>query len=308
MKKYLIETDNLTKKFDGFAAVNSINLKIPQGGIYGFLGPNGAGKSTTIRMLLGLISPTEGKAKLFDKSIDKDRLDILKKVGSMVENPSYYAHLTAYENLNIIREILNVEKSEIERVLNIVGLLEVKDKKVKKFSMGMKQRLGIAQALIGNPELLILDEPTNGLDPAGIREIRALIKGLPEKLGITVVVSSHILSEIELMATDVGIINKGNLIFQGSLEELQKRSLAQIKIGAEPKKEAIDHLLKRGYQVEERDKYIYIKEFSSPSILTKELVINNFEVYHISEDKSNLEDIFLDITRKENQDEITNIN
>jgi len=222
MNKYLIETNNLTKNFEGFTAVNDIGLKVPSGVVYGFLGPNGAGKSTTIRMLLGLIKPTEGEVKVFGKSIKTHRTQILKKVGSLVEYPSYYANLTAYENLDITRRILEVDKKEIDRVLEIVKLTEVKNKAVKKFSLGMKQRLGIANALLGNPEILILDEPTNGLDPAGIHEVRELVKSLPEKMGITVLVSSHLLSEIELMATQVGIINKGKLMFQGTLEDLKK--------------------------------------------------------------------------------------
>ena len=213
---YIIETSSLTKKFGKFLAVDSIDLQVPKGGIYGFLGPNGAGKSTTIRMLLGLIKETKGQVTVFGKSIKEERLAILKRVGSMVETPSYYGHLTAYENLEVTRKILGIEKREINRVLEIVKLTDVQHKAVKKFSLGMKQRLGIAQALLGNPELLILDEPTNGLDPSGIIEMRELIKSLPEEYGITVLLSSHILSEIELIATHVGIINKGKLVFQGN--------------------------------------------------------------------------------------------
>ena len=303
MKEYIIETNNLSKKYGKFTAVNHIDLKVPKGGIYGFLGPNGAGKSTTIRMLLGLIGATNGEAKLFDKSIEKHRIEILKKVGSMVESPSYYGHLTAYENLNITREIRMVEKKEIDRVLDIVSLSEVKNKKVKTFSMGMKQRLGIAQALIGNPELLILDEPTNGLDPQGIHEIRYLIKSLPEKMGITVLVSSHILSEIELIASHVGIINRGKMIFQGTLEELQKNSIGETKIKVSPMDKGLKYLRSIGYEPDMRDEYIYVKDCDDTSKITKELVMENFNVYHISEYKHNLEDIFLNITRKEEENE-----
>lgn len=188
----MIRTENLSKQFGKFKAVKGIDLKVPEGGVYGFLGPNGAGKSTTIRMLLGLIKPTEGKAFLFDKSIKTNRMEILKQVGSMVESPSYYGHLTTYENLKIISEIRGNDEREIDRVLEIVKLKDSKDRKVKNFSMGMKQRLGIAQALLGNPKLLILDEPTNGLDPSGIHQIRDLIRDLPQKTGVTILVSSHI--------------------------------------------------------------------------------------------------------------------
>lgn len=301
MGEYLIETNNLTKKFGTFTAVNGVDLKVPKGGVYGFLGPNGAGKSTTIRMLLGLISPTEGEAKLFGKSIVNNRIEILKNVGSMVESPSYYGHLTAYENLNIAREILRVDKKDIENVLEVVGLKEVRNKKVREFSLGMKQRLGIAQALIGSPKLLILDEPTNGLDPEGIREIRTLIKTLPKEMGITVLVSSHLLSEIELMSTDVGIINKGEIIFQGPLEELHRTSDSEIKICAKPLKKAVGYLESRGYKVGMRDDHIYVNGFGDIPKLTKELVMNDFDIYHISNHRSTLEDIFLNITRKEKE-------
>lgn len=301
MSEYLIETSNLTKKFGDFTAVNSVDLKVPKGGVYGFLGPNGAGKSTTIRMLLGLISPIEGEVKLFGKSIVNNRIEILKNIGSMVESPSYYGHLTAYENLNIAREILRVDKKDIDRVLEIVGLKEVRNKKVREFSLGMKQRLGIGQALIGSPKLLILDEPTNGLDPEGIREIRTLIKTLPMEMGITVLVSSHLLSEIELMATDVGIINKGEIIFQGPLEELHRRSALEIKIGTKPLERAVEYLKNQGYRVEMRDKHIYLNGFSDIPKLTKELVMNDFDIYHISNHRSTLEDIFLNITRREKE-------
>lgn len=297
MSKYLIETNNLTKNFEGFTAVNDIDLKVPSGVVYGFLGPNGAGKSTTIRMLLGLIKPTKGEVKVFEKSIKTDRIDILKKVGSLVEYPSYYANLTAYENLDITRRILDVDRKEIDRVLEIVKLTEVKDKAVKKFSLGMKQRLGIANALLGNPEILILDEPTNGLDPAGIHEVRELIKSLPEKMGITVLVSSHLLSEIELMATQVGIINKGKLMFQGTLEELKKRSSSEIMVDARPALSAVKELENKGYNIEVRDKNIFVKNSTANAAnINKELVLSGHDVYHISEYRNSLEDIFLEIT------------
>lgn len=209
MNQYIIETNKLSKKFGNFIAVDNIKLKVPKGEIYGFLGPNGAGKSTTIRMLLGLVRPTNGNVTIFGKPMKECRLEILTNIGSMVEYPSYYGHLTAYENLDLARRILEIDQKEIDRILEIVKLTDVKNKVVKKFSLGMKQRLGIAQALLGNPELLILDEPTNGLDPSGINEIRDLIRSLPKIQGVTVFVSSHILNEIELIASHVGINRVG---------------------------------------------------------------------------------------------------
>ncbi|MFD3157201.1 ABC transporter ATP-binding protein [Haloimpatiens sp. FM7330] len=220
MSNFIVETKNLTKSFETFDAVSNLNLQIEEGKIYGFLGPNGAGKSTTLRMFLGLIKPTKGEIKIFGKDVKKNRLEILKHVGSLIESPSYYGNLTAYENLKISAQILNLKESNIDEVLKIVKLSKWKNTKVKKFSLGMKQRLGIALALIGKPELLILDEPTNGLDPEGIHEIRNLIKELPKINGMSVIISSHLLSEIQLMADDIGIINLGKLLFQGPLDEL----------------------------------------------------------------------------------------
>ncbi|TLS37102.1 ABC transporter ATP-binding protein [Pseudalkalibacillus caeni] len=299
MSDYLIETNQLTKKFGNFKAVDSIDLKVKKGSIYGFLGPNGAGKSTTIRMLLGLIQPTSGRVNLFGKPLKSNRIPILKRVGSMVEYPSYYGHLTAYENLNTTRILLGLEAKEIDKVLEIVRLTEVKNKAVKKFSMGMKQRLGIANALLGNPELLILDEPTNGLDPSGIHEIRDLIKSLPKKMGITVLVSSHILSEIDLLATDVGIITKGKLVFQGSLEELHQRGKSQIAIEANPVEDAAAHLINNGFQPEIEGETIYLQVGEAgPAVLNKELVMNGFAVNKLAVERKTLEDIFLEVTKE----------
>lgn len=297
MTELVIETVNLTKKFDSFIAVNGIDLKVEKGQIYGFLGPNGAGKSTTIRMLLGLIRPSSGESYIFNKSIQNHPMEILKKVGSMVESPSYYGNLTAYENLEITRRILDADKKEIDNVLKIVNLTKWKNEKVKKFSLGMKQRLGIAQALLGDKELLILDEPTNGLDPAGIHEIRDLLISLPKMLGVTVLISSHILGEIELMATQLGIISNGALLFQGSLEELRNKNKPEVCIGVSPILEAEKYLLQKNYQVEKKGEKLLIKNDSlNPGLLNRELVIDGFEVSHISEENKNLENIFLELT------------
>lgn len=264
MSEYIIATTKLTKKFGNFLAVDQVNLQVLEGGIYGFLGPNGAGKSTTIRMLLGLIKETEGEVKIFGKSIKNDRLEILKLVGSMVESPSYYGHLTAYENLEVTRKILGVDKSEISRVLEIVKLTGVRNKAVKKFSLGMKQRLGIAQALMGNPELLILDEPTNGLDPSGIIEIRELIRSLPKQHGITVLISSHILSEIELMATHVGIINHGKLLFQGTIDDLRDKQTAQIQLEILQREEVETYLNEIGIAFHRDERFLYLDPSIGP--------------------------------------------
>lgn len=299
MSDYIIETSNLTKKFGKFLAVDQVNLLVPKGGIYGFLGPNGAGKSTTIRMLLGLIKETKGEVKVFNKSIKDDRITILSRIGSMVETPSYYGHLTAYENLEVTRKILGAEKKEIERVLEIVKLTEVRNKAVKKFSLGMKQRLGIAQALLGKPELLILDEPTNGLDPSGIIEIRELIKSLPKDYGITILISSHILSEIELMATHFGIINKGRLLFQGSMNDLREKQKEVIQLEAEPRAEVETYLKNAGISFESDTNYLYLEPNYQAAKVNRELIMNGYDVHQLMMKKNSLEEIFLSITGKE---------
>lgn len=297
MNELIIETKGLTKEFRGLTAVKDVNLKVRKGALYGFLGPNGAGKSTTIRMLLDLMKPTKGKVYLFNKDIGSHRMEILRKVGAMVESPSYYENLTAYENLEIIRKILQIDKKEIDKALEIVNLYKWKNKRVKNFSLGMKQRLGIAQALMGNRELLILDEPTNGLDPAGVREIRNLIISLPEITGATVLISSHILSEIELIADHVGIIHNGNLLFQGTLEELKEMGNREIAIKAQPLLEAENFLKEKGYVVKNREGKLYISgERINIEELNKELVLEGFGVSHLSENKKNLEEVFLELT------------
>ena len=205
----IIETHNLTKRYKDFTAVNKINLHIQKGRIYGFLGPNGAGKSTTMKMFLGLTAPTSGSFSVNGKTYPKDRREILRETGSFIESPAYYGNLTGEENLQIIQQILKLPKSSVKEVLELTGLYEHRRRPVSKYSLGMKQRLGLAGALMGHPPVLILDEPTNGLDPAGIHEIRTLIRSLPEKYNCTVLVSSHLLSEIELMADDIGILSHG---------------------------------------------------------------------------------------------------
>lgn len=223
----MIETCHLTKTYSDFTAVSDLNLHIQKGRIYGFLGPNGAGKSTTMKMFLGLTKPTEGSFQIDGKSYPKDRMAILREIGSFIEAPAFYGNLSGEENLDIIRKILKLPKSSVREALKTVGLFEHRKRLAKKYSLGMKQRLGLAGALLGQPPILILDEPTNGLDPAGIHEIRTLIRSLPQKYDCTVLVSSHLLSEIELMADDVGILNHGRLLFEGTLPEL--KSFAQSK-------------------------------------------------------------------------------
>lgn len=222
---YIITTERLTKKYKNFTSVDGVSLHIRKGTIYGFLGPNGAGKSTTMKMLLGLTAPTQGSFTIDGKHFPADRVAILKEIGSFIEQPSFYANLTGRENLDVIRRILGLPRQAVDDALELVGLSEFGDRLAKKYSLGMKQRLGLAAALIGRPPILVLDEPTNGLDPSGIHEIRNLIKTLPAVYDCTVLISSHMLSEIELIADDIGILNHGRLLFEGSMADLRQNAL-----------------------------------------------------------------------------------
>lgn len=220
----MIETHNLTKRYRDFTAVNKLNMHVQKGRVYGFLGPNGAGKSTTMKMFLGLTRPSSGGFQIQGRTYPKDRMEILRHTGAFIESPAFYGNLTGEENLDIIRRLLGLPKSSIKDALELTGLYEFRKRLAGKYSLGMKQRLGLAEALLGRPPLLILDEPTNGLDPAGIHEIRTLIRSLPQKYHCTVLVSSHLLSEIQLMADDIGILNHGRLLFEGTLSELKEEA------------------------------------------------------------------------------------
>ncbi|WP_343764598.1 ABC transporter ATP-binding protein, partial [Clostridium oceanicum] len=228
----------------------------------------------------------------------KNRIEILKEVGALVESPSYYGNLTAYDNLRIIKRVLNLDEKRIEEVLELVGLTKNKNQLVKNFSLGMKQRLGIAKAIISKPQILILDEPTNGLDPLGIIEIREMIKNLPKKTGITVIVSSHILSEIEQIATHVGIINKGVMCFQGTIKELLGLGKEVTRIIADPKEDASFKLKELGYSIDVGNNEIFIDNVKNIAKLNKELVSCGIDVYHLSKDKETLEEIFINIIKR----------
>ncbi len=299
--EYVIKTEGLTKKFGKETAVDRLDMKIRKGEIYGFLGPNGAGKSTTIRMLLGLMKPDSGMVRVFNKDLKKERIHILKRVGSLVENPSYYPHLTAYENLEALRKILRVSEARIHEVLEIVRLSDVAHKKVKGFSLGMKQRLGIAVSMLHQPELLILDEPTNGLDPSGIIEIRNLIQRLPEEYGMTILISSHLLSEIDQIATTVGVISKGKMIFQDSIHAMRKLSRQTIILKVNDGKRA-EHILQgKGIHANYQDSMLLLSKLSDQKVaeIVRMLVQNGLAIYRVEEKQSSLEDIFLQMTREE---------
>ncbi|QWU18172.1 ABC-2 type transport system ATP-binding protein [Paenibacillus sophorae] len=297
----VIQTTELVKKYRGRMAVDHLDLSIGKGEIYGFLGPNGAGKTTTIRMLLGLIAPTEGRVEIFGKDLRKERLDILRRVGSLVESPSYYGHLSAVENLEAIRRILGVPKRRIAEVLDIVSLTGEEKRPVKGFSLGMKQRLGIAAALLGSPELLILDEPTNGLDPSGIQEIRSLIMSLPQEHGITVLVSSHLLSEIEQMAGTVGIIRQGRMIYQDTITHLRQRSAGEMRLVVSEPEAALEEACRRGYDGMLRTGELRFSGMNDAQValLVKALVEQGHAIYRVEEQRQSLEEFFLQVVERE---------
>lgn len=302
MSETIIQTEGLTKTYGDRRAVDQLRLTINRGDIYGFLGPNGAGKTTTIRMLLGLIRPTKGNIQIFNKNLHSHRLEILRKVGSLVEYPSYYAHLTGRDNLEAIRRIIDVPKSRIDEVLAVVRLTNDANRPVKGYSLGMKQRLGIAAALLGSPELLILDEPTNGLDPSGILEIRELIKSLPHQHGITVLVSSHLLSEIEQMATRVGIIQHGRMVFQDSISVLQDQAQHRIRFAVSNPAKAANLLAASGCAVEQQEGSVLMNYMPDSQVasLVDLLVHNQLSVYRVEEQRQSLEEIFLSMTGEGN--------
>jgi len=298
---YIITTNGLCKQSGKAMRVRDLDLKVPEGVVYGFLGPNGAGKSTTMKMLLGLVKPTAGTISVLGKEVNsKNRLSILKDVGSLIESPSYYAHLTGKENLQIISTLKGVPAKDIDRVLQVLRLEKQKDKKVGQYSLGMKQRLGLACALLGRPRLLILDEPTNGLDPAGIQEMRDLICSLPQKYGMTIMVSSHLLSEIDQMATYAGIISRGELVFQNRMSCLHEKSRSSIAVRTLQNGAAAKILQDHGIGYELQDQYLLLPCLNDHELAGQMglLYTKNIDIVRIEERHKSLEDIFLDLTGK----------
>ena len=297
----IIETHDLCKQYGNALRVAHLDLDVPEGSVYGFLGPNGAGKSTTLKMILGLVRPTAGSIRVLGKNMDgKNRLAVLRQVGSLIESPSYYGHLTGEENLRIVQTLRGVPEKNIREVLQIVRLDGQRGKKVAHYSLGMKQRLGLAAALLGYPKLLILDEPTNGLDPAGIQEMRELICSLPERFGMTVVVSSHLLSEIDQMANHVAIIREGELVFQDTLEALHSRSRHHLALRTTNNAMARAILQEKSMPCQEEDGYLILPILSDEIAgqLTRLLGARGLGVIRMEERQKSLEDIFLELTGK----------
>jgi ABC-type multidrug transport system ATPase subunit len=303
MNEYIIETQNLNFSYSkSNVDIEKMNLQVPKGSIYGFLGPNGSGKSTTIRLLLGLLKKESGVITLFGNSLNKNRIENLSKIGALIENPSLYGHLNAIDNLKIAANYKSIDKSRIEEVLDIVKLTYAKHKKVTKYSLGMKQRLGIAIALLSNPEILILDEPTNGLDPKGIIEMRTLIKILNKDFGTTVFISSHLLSEIEKTCSHVGIINHGKMLFQDTVKALKESQSDNIVIDIETNdserlKRIISPFCIHSETIDMSLIKATIKSKDNIPSLIDEIRKSNINLYQITI-KNNLEDLFLKLTEK----------
>ncbi|QDS34004.1 ABC transporter ATP-binding protein [Brevibacillus brevis] len=297
----VIQTENLSKRYGGVYSVQRVNLAVGEGEVYGFLGPNGAGKSTTLKMLLGLVKPTEGSVSVFGKDFSRNRIEILSQTGSLIEAPSYYGHLTGLENMRVMQRLRDVPDQHVEKALQIVRLEKQKNKKVDQYSLGMKQRLGIAMALLHFPKLVILDEPTNGLDPAGIGEIRELIQSLPHQYGMTVVLSSHLLSEIEHVATSIGIIHGGKLLFQGSMEQLQRNSQPHVWMKTQDNEKARRVLQDMELSPSLQDGFLVMEGMGDREVAqtNRALIIAGIDVYRIEEHKKSLESIFLSLTGKE---------
>ncbi len=297
--KNIILTENLTFRIGKTTILNDVNITVPEGIIYGFLGPNGAGKSTLIRILLNLYNNTEGRVMLFGKDVRKERVAILKRVGRFVEHPSLYGHLTGKENVIIAQRYYGVPEENTDEALETVGMREDCHRLVKTYSLGMKQRIAIAQALVHKPELLILDEPTNGLDPSGIREIRDLMIRLNREEGKTVFISSHLLSEIEKLCDHVGVIHHGKILYQGALESLSSHQSQTTEICVNDVSLAQSVLLKQGIKSEHHNN-------SSISLITNStwqtasvnrlLVENGIDVYRISQNSHSLEEVFMELT------------
>jgi ABC-2 type transport system ATP-binding protein len=301
MSNPVIATTGLTRRFGDVVAVDHVTMEVPEGAIYGFLGPNGAGKSTTIRLLLGLIRPNAGDVTLFGEPLRHNRIALLRRVGALVEGPSLYPHLTGRENLEVTRRMIGGTQEQRERALKTVRLEDAAGRLVRTYSTGMKQRLALALAIISEPDLLILDEPTSGLDPAGIREIRCMIAMLPAAMGVTIFLSSHLLGEVEQMATHIGIIHQGKLRFQGTLEALQAETPSRLALEVDRPQEALEFLRSEGWPGRGNGARRLLLNVNGPAdgaLINTQLVAHGFSVSHLDHTRPTLEDVFLAMTEE----------
>lgn len=294
-----IHTQHLTRQFDGGHGVHDLDLAVPAGAVYGFLGPNGAGKSTTIRLLLGLLRPQRGTIHLHGDVLAPGRRQALARVGALVESPALYPHLSGRQNLEVTRRLLAISKARIDEVLGITNMTGAADRRVRDYSLGMRQRLAIALALLGSPQLLILDEPGNGLDPAGILDMRRLLRGLVDEHGITVFVSSHQLSEVELVASHVGVLHDGRLRFQGTIDELRARYLPRVQLRCDDPTRAAALLTAVGERAHQTDAETLVVQRGqrAEAELNRMLVEAGLAVSHLVREQPSLEALFFEVTR-----------
>ncbi len=297
----IVETQHLNFRFNKQPIIQDLNLQVPENAVYGFLGPNGAGKSTSIKLLLGLLRPKTGSISIFGKNLQTDNLAILARVGNLIENPSLYQHLTAYDNLQYMNLLFKMGKNRIDEILDMVGLAHARNKKVKHFSMGMKQRLGIGMAVFHDPDLLILDEPVNGLDPSGIQEMRTLFLNL-RQMGKTLLLSSHLLSEIEKTCTHIGIIQKGKLRYQGPIEQLTTSTTRIIRLKVDQPDRALSICREKNIETIVNEDWL---ELSVPSddgfnVIIASLVNQGIALYDVERRSASLEELFIDLTSEIN--------
>ncbi|WP_061994644.1 ABC transporter ATP-binding protein [Clostridium sp. ATCC 25772] len=302
--EYILKTNGLTKIYNDKTVVDNVEMHVRKGEIYGFLGPNGSGKSTILKMILNLVKPNKGKIILFGQEVNDRNFETLKRIGSIIENPYFYSRLTGRENLELHCNYMGYHNEErIDEVLRLVGLSDIEEKAICNYSLGMKQRLAIARAILTKPEFLILDEPINGLDPEGIKEIRSLIKKLNEKCGTTILISSHILAEIELIADTIGIIKSGKLLKEVSMEKVHEYNSEYIEI-------QVNDLSMTGYLIEEELKISNYKIISknkiriydiskSQNVISRMLIENGIELESIGKKESTLEEYFLKLIQED---------
>ncbi len=301
---YILQTNHLTKIMDGKELIKDVNIHVKKGEIYGFLGPNGAGKTTVMKMITNLWKPTEGTIELFGECLTPTSYEVLKRIGSIIEFPTFYDHLSGKENLQLHCEYMGYyHTGSIENALEMLELTEAENKPVKKYSLGMKQRLGIARAILSRPELLVLDEPTNGLDPAGMKKLRDLFKMLCKEYGITIMISSHILSEVESIADTIGIIRHGNMMKEISMKEISEMNTAYIELSVSDTKKAAyllaDKLKLNNFKIiDEYNIRIYDSKITANEI-SKVLTMNDVEISAIGKKSESLEDYFLKLTGEE---------
>ena len=303
--EYIVQTNQLTKIVDGREIVKEVSIHVKKGEIYGFLGSNGAGKTTVMKMLTNLWKPTFGTVELFGETLMPTSYDVLKRMGSIIEFPCFYEHMSGRENLQLHCEYMGYYVPDsVDHALKMLGLLEAGDQQVKRYSLGMKQRLGIARAILCRPELPVLDEPTNGLDPAGMKQLRDLFKMLCAEYGITIIISSHILSEVESIADTIGVIHHGRMMKEISMQEISERNTAYIELAVEDTKKAsyvlADKLELKNFKVVDGRTIRIYDDGADTGVLSKTLALNDIAIQFIGRKSESLEDYFLKVTGEGN--------